>query len=613
MKLKRFFTFIFALFCALALCSCDDKKQTETPNDNQQTPGDNNSGNETPEDNKPEDEKPGEDTPTKGDLIVDAVKNQFAESETFIITIDQLIKNNTQNWRSDLNEYYSIEFEADAEFEIVAAKHDDHFDFKINYRTSEYETYPGSSPYSSVYSSETYIIDGYVYSQGENNKKLFYAEEMFDEEQDEIFDVIGQLCEGVEISQDDINALLEFISDFADQSFDITNNAISLGVDYEEMYNQIRSYVTSIDGETESIETVLNEFLAVIDPELTADALIDLGVVVGKMTVGEAYASIDEFLTENYQTTIQDIYDSIVGSEKFSTALEIILTKSEYTPEMIEEQLGLFKSLKIEEALSDVKDMVIYDLILMSMEAPEDESITIDELAANIKDMIAVPFNTAFPNFLDNLALVLDNFNFEEAYQNLNIEFNNLYQVKELSLETKFEFEQKTPNDNDTSKMDINSSYFYNLISVELSDDTTTIELPKDSLIINDPNSDVKFPSELNPMDYSYLFEFTDGIEQLYMYDESYGANYDGYIKFYKNSLDTYYIHRAYIKLDSVSDDKTIYTFSIDTCEIYYNNEFKYQLYRDNLSCLSTNKIYVIFDTTNLVIKTIMPTVQITE
>ena len=142
-----------------------------------------------------------------------------------------------------------------------------------------------------------------------------------------------------------------------------------------------------------------------------------------------------------------------------------------------------------------------------------------------------------------------------------------------------------------------------------LSNDTTTIALPDDAVIINAPNSDVKIPEELDCFEYWYYFECED-VTGLSINDFKDDDKYDLYINLEENYDGINYIRSVWLQYDSVSEDGSIYTFNILECRINNCDEAIINLAGPNLEALSSTTVTVTFDRANATLSVDIPTID---
>ena len=638
MKLKRLLTFVFGACAAVTLCSCDEENKPVEPTppveeggntDSGNTGGNTDSGNtggNTDSGNAGDTEKPTEPVKTQGDLIVEAVEKQIEASNT--ITLTTTFEQDTKDtyWSyNDSEELVSETYENKSKTVSVwtIAKTEDSFAIKmVNTFYCYYDNEVDS------FSSETYILDGYSYIYDETGE-FYVAEEIEIDDFDDVSDIIEDALSDIEITTEDKTALLDFAADLVDKTIDTTTNKITLTTDVKPIYTAISTYINSIDGDAKTLEAIINDALALADPTLRVSDLIDAGVVIGKMTVNEALAAIDEFLTENYQTTIQGIYDSILVDETFVDTLTAILVEEGLTEENVAAMLEQYKAIKIADLVADYKDITLYDLALSivqnSNSTDEDDEVdvelvdedtseeatmpTIDEAAAMIKQMIAMPINQLNPQILADVKETLTNFKIEELKNIAEIEFNSEYQITKIKDVYTFSYSNKYSNYYDQTKFDIEECSTSVTMELVLSNDTTTIALPDDAVIINAPNSDVKIPEELDCFEYWYYFECED-VTGLSINDFKDDDKYDLYINLEENYDGINYIRSVWLQYDSVSEDGSIYTFNILECRINNCDEAIINLAGPNLEALSSTTVTVTFDRANATLSVDIPTID---
>lgn len=628
MKLRRLLAFVFGASAALALCSCDEDKPVEpTPpvvdSGNENTGGnENTSGNENTGGN----DTPAEPAKTQGELIVAAVKKQIEASNTITITVTQESNSEETFWDYNEDEELVSKTEKDDDcevFEFTIAKTEDSFAIKV---VNTYDYYDFDDELITV-SKESFIIDEYFYAMHRSGD-FYVAEEIEMDEFADVEDVISDAMANVEITEEDKAALVAAVVDLANKTIDITTNKITLTADVMPIYNAIVSYINDIDGNTKTLEGIINDVLTLVDPTLKATDLIDAGVIVGKMTVNEALTAIDAFLTENYQTTIQGIYDAILVNETFVDTLTSILVEEGMTEQEVTQMLEQYKLLKISDMVADYKDITLYDLALsfilasngseedfnagvelVSEESSEDEQQTlptIDEFAAMLKQMIAAPINQLDSSILANIKGMLKMTVFKEFKNVAEIEFNADYEIAKITNVSTIDVTNTTPNYYDNTKVDVKNMVFKHTIEILLSNDVTTIALPKDAVIVNDPNSDVKVPESFDCLEYYKLFKNDSGLSTISTHD----YDDDVYLGFVDKFDGIPYINDLILTLNDISQDGKTYSFTILDCYISNCGERIASLAGGNLQALSSTEVTLIFDRTTGELEVNIPTID---
>ncbi len=286
------------------------------------------------------------------------------------------------------------------------------------------------------------------------------------------------------------------------------------------------------------------------------------------------------------------------------------------TEQEVTQMLEQYKLLKISDMVADYKDITLYDLALSfilasngSEESSEDEQLTpptIDEFAAMLKQMIAAPINQLDPSILANIKGMLKMTVFKEFKNVAEIEFNADYEIAKITNVSTIDVTNTTPNYYDNTKVDVKNMVFKHTIEILLSNDVTTIALPKDAVIVNDPNSDVKVPESFDCLEYYNLFKNDSGLSTISTHD------YDDHV--YMGFVDKFdgipYINDLILTLNDISQDGKTYSFTILDCYISNCGERIASLAGGNLQVLSSTEVTLIFDRTTGELEVNIPTID---
>ena len=222
-----------------------------------------------------------------------------------------------------------------------------------------------------------YIKDGVAYVYGEDG--VYAKTDLFTgEEFEDLEDTLADITEGVAPTNAQLNAALESIGEALMEGLSIKDGKGELKIDMKPGVESLQAYFAELDVETDTLGDVIDDLLATVDPELTAEDLVTLISDSLGSTVSEALADIDAYLTENYETTLQGIYDGIVADPAVITLLTNILEA--YVEDTGDEAMDIaevleeIKAFKIADLVeeSGMGEVVLYDLII-SMIAGESE------------------------------------------------------------------------------------------------------------------------------------------------------------------------------------------------------------------------------------------------
>ena len=200
------------------------------------------------------------------------------------------------------------------------------------------------------------------------------------------------------------NALIELLS--------ITGTKGGIKLDIKAYHDKFETYVDALDPETKTVGALLDDMLALVDKELTAEALLDKLAETADLTVWEAVQKIDAWLAEDFNTSLQAIYDKLAATDTFQALLAIYTNPESDTYQAI-----------LTFRIADIKDApvgatTLYDLVMSLImgiagrpEAPDDLEATpysgegaIKPGYATLEEVIALIKTDVLPMTLAELA-----------------------------------------------------------------------------------------------------------------------------------------------------------------------------------------------------------------
>ncbi len=267
----------------------------------------------------------------------------------------------------------------DVAFSIVLSKTELGLNAKITLTETEYEDDEDGNLTPDVMTDTIYLIDGSLYNFDDDLEA--YVETMIPSldgimsgasVSTIIVEMASALFEELEISEEDREALIAEIGKAITAIFEIIDKKGDFNLDFKPYLDDLFAYVEKIDVETMTLEALIDDALALVDEELTIAALLDKVKSLASLTVAEALTELDAWLTENYETTLQGIYDEIVADEKVEQLvrmyLEMMGTESgePIADGDVKAFLDELKAVKIDEFIAAYvnPDMVLYDLIM---------------------------------------------------------------------------------------------------------------------------------------------------------------------------------------------------------------------------------------------------------
>ena len=313
-----------------------------------------------------------------GKALKHSVKKQFSEAKSLKIDFQLRFVHDEESWSykeaydSEQGIYVETEevdhqasyTEGIANIEILLSIGDDGVDAKM---TATTKIRSSADDEFTVDESETvYIIDGYAYSP--LNDGYYEKGEVVPEELSNILEQFGD----VSIDDEKKNELIEALSIEVATVFNIQDNKGSFSFDAKPGLDKVLDYLNNIDMENDTVEKILDDILKEISPDLTSAKIVDELERIAGLTVTQALDELDAWLTENYDTTLQGIYNSVLADEDAYAAIEqIVAMVNELDPAFADDKEALdaimaeIKAFDIRATVEEmeIKDVVLFDII----------------------------------------------------------------------------------------------------------------------------------------------------------------------------------------------------------------------------------------------------------
>lgn len=458
--IKKLLSLLLVFLMIFALVACDDKD-----NDDDDDNGDNGSSVITPGGDIGGN---GNVDKTEGLTLSNAFIEQFEAAKSVKADLDFTLVATTDTWYFDGSQNQNdISYtDVKGDITITVAKNDSGlFDAKIDATLSE--RYNKDDEYD-VMPEQTilWFVDGVVYVYDEDLDAYMITELPVEELKTQIEGAIAVLTKDITITDDEKNAVLKELGFAVVSTFDIKDNKGSISVDYKAAYDKLAAYIKALDLEKDTVRKVLDDALKLVDDELTSAKLVAELERVSNLTVNEAIAEIDKYLTDNYDTTLQGIYDTIVNDARLLTLLNNIDTMmgddEEFVPNEIIAQL---KAIKIAEFVTEagVADVKIIDVIMSFFSEPEEgvepmaaakEPTIFDQINAmldmklsELEAMIEMPIITMAKSYLDYIKV-------NEYESKIDLNFEGTFVLKSIEGSMNVDFEVNMPSQEVDGKTD---------------------------------------------------------------------------------------------------------------------------------------------------------------
>jgi hypothetical protein len=498
------------------------------------------------------DKKPGDITidTEKGAMLSNAIIAQINAAASVKLSMDLSITGDVEEWYYDYNSGDAICDKDHAELELNAtvtvSKSDSGVNAKLDVaaktRNDVSEDFDVFDEFTAVY-----LVDGVIYAYDHEFDAYVQQEiPMPDaEDLDEITAVLEQLMAGITLpGEDEINAAIEEIKGFVGglliSIFDINEGAGGgFVIDAKPTIDAIKEFVASLDGTT-TVEMLINDLLRFAEIDITVADICDEIKSLMALTVNEALAEIDAFLTKEADTTLQGLYDSIVKDPTVVQLSKNMLELQGMPADEIEEIITMIQSMNIADMIEayGIGDLTLIDLFLASnSEVPENHydsngdgycddckepvdiyemmsandaietpvvSIEKDELIDSLFEEVNAFLNLTLADVdkmiadetgiyvLAMIKEIVGDLVVNDMKSSVNINFSSGYNVSEIVMEEIADFVVKIPSAVE-GKKDVTSARISLEVKLHsISANEIEIALPADAVIlVTNPNQDV--------------------------------------------------------------------------------------------------------------------------
>lgn len=447
-----------------------------------------------------------------GAILKNNIEKQLDELQSFKFEFSLESKNASSEWDAVyvegegdvLVERVTDEIDRQS-VELWANRNGDSFDARIvtkNYTFYKETSSDGDfSDYEDELESLSYVIDGYVYNEmadGSFNKQKVPT--------DRLDEILKKLASAEILSEDKKNDLLNALGAEVATILKLRDNAGSVNVDLKGSADELLAYIAALNFETDTVGKVINDALALVSEDLTAEAVITELERIGALTVNEALAELDAWLTENHGTTVQGIIDSIVGSPELIEACEDILLMindvDESDTELQETIAGMIEEVKTFNianfiAENQLGELTVYEIFVSIIGGGMPER---DEFFTDIRSILDMTLGAFDENLsggtLSKIKMTASMITVDALNFKVDAKFRNILELSELSGEFNLGISTTIPSDvegkNDTTRVtDIGSFKLY-----DISNEPIVIALEEGSVVVDSNLIDGEFTAE---------------------------------------------------------------------------------------------------------------------
>ena len=427
------------------------------------------------------------------------------------------------------------------------------------------------------------IIDGVAYTYDESIDK-YIAEKIQDIDMSELEGAFDQLIGDVEISEEEMNALLDDLGAMVISALKIENGHGSAYIDYKVMYDQLIAYINDLDLAKDTIRILLDEAFALIDPTMTVDAIVQSVAATMGMTVGDFIAHFEQ----TYGMTMQQMYDALANDPQVQALIIAMVAPEDATDEEIAAFLERVTTTKVDSLFTeDVKKLTMYEFALMLFEVDmSTQPPTLDELVTFINAVLDMPLQELEAQFgvpFSFVKLIPSLITLREYNTKLDVTFKNFFDIDEITLEERVDITVSVPSELVDGKMDVYTvagSVSFKLY--EISDKAVDISMPKDAVIVERQT----FNYDLSVSNMRVEYELTvddanDGYLTLYMnavvYVDGEMADVNDFVAYISSDCVQenviYAPANSFVNIDTEQPDKNAMTLVLD----YENGTFVIQ------------------------------------
>lgn len=435
-----------------------------------------------------------EQTQTTGESLANAIMGQLEEANTLTFSLE-LKTSQDDVYKAEEDKIYNYFDEEILSYEYTFAKTATGYNMIAEASRTEKWTNENGELETHVESATSYIIDGVTYEYDEDCGGYIYNP--YENTYNTFMETLNAI--GASIKTEEIDQFKAMLGEALTEVYDVTEGNISFAYDAKDDINALFDYVAAIDPETKTIESILNDALALIDEELTVAAILAEIEKLDSVTLGEAVTAIDAYLTENADTTLQGLKDEFFTDEKVIALLQ--------AQDMPADALKTAQDAVLADLIEPHKNMLL-DEIVYNVVAPmiigefDPERNTyeafLNEVLANapeeIKEMGVDSFITYLTKcavsealnmpiaqlageeseYLYEIISTFDSFTMNDFSADMNVEFNEYFQIETISANGNIEL----VTDDEMCTSTQNATFAFSIDSI--SKNTTEITLPED-------------------------------------------------------------------------------------------------------------------------------------
>ncbi len=485
-----------------------------------------------------------------GTILKSSLEKQFNAMRSMKIELDIDVLNQGDSW------FYGYEYVDDEEIatpeneayynrsvvdiDIWLAKNGDSFDAKF-VLTAKGKEDPDDEFELLSHEEVVYIIDGYLYVPGDGG--VYEKSSIIPAEAQELFDKLSSL---ELVSAEEKDEMLKALGAEIATVFSIRDNKGSISFDAKPAIEELFAYIEALDMENDTIGGVLDDALKLVSEDLTSAAIVNELERLAGLTVNEALAELDAWLTANYETTLQGLYDSIVSNPDVVSLIENVFAaqndldlENPEDKEIVDAIIADIQALDFSDIIEEagIGDVPLYDLIASSIasfsgseEGPaypaKDEIFamvrsTLELTLAEFEENMGAPIFTFLKDAVSYLTV-------NKLNGKLDLNFSGLLSLVSIDGALNIDIESETPSEV-AEKTNTTKLVFTMTLKVsEIGTTTLEIELPEDLIVIDNDLIEREFESEDGKLDINSCEDEEGNLivnVHAYIYDENTGLD----------------------------------------------------------------------------------------
>ena len=399
-------------------------------------------------------------------VLKNKLENQIQSVNSFHATIEVDVSETEENWKySTTNEPYldTNIYGSKVKIDFTISITETSLNAKVEYFQTYSRSHPNYDSYSTSEDEETfYLIDGIWYSQVQDN--YYEANSLATPE---LEGLLNQIQNIQLLSAEDKEKVTQALSKEFVTVFNIRDNKGSVGIDLKPKYDEVKSYFASLDLKTQTIGMLLDDVLVQLHPNLNTENILNKVVSVGNLTLIEAYDEIDAWLTEEYQTNFQAIYEMVAKNPDVINAIRYFVIENNELDEddedemaELDEAIALFSNFNLREFLSesDIKDETVYTLISGMEFIDFDFPATPEEFANQLRSILSLTLAEFDENtetyFFRSMKEGIASIEFNALNALVDVNFKNLLEIDTIVATMNIDFKRYLSSDEVEGKTD---------------------------------------------------------------------------------------------------------------------------------------------------------------